>query len=88
MLVDTIEQVKNVSVGYVGSDGLFDSATVNAYTASLQGLSATQAEVVLSSAGLDSAQRKQIISALEATVATKTLTTEEAISAMTRKSWR
>lgn len=86
MLVDTIEQVKNVSVGYVGSDGLFDSATVNAYTASLQGLSATQAEVVLSSAGLDSAQRKQIISALEATVATKTLTTEEAISAMTRKS--
>lgn len=86
MLVDTIEQVKNVSIGYVGSNGLFDSATVNAYTASLQGLSATQAEVVLSSAGLDSAQRKQIISALEATVATKTLTTEEAISAMTRKS--
>ena len=86
MLVDTIEQVKNVSVGYVGSDGLFDSATVNAYAASLRGLSATQAEVVLSSAGLDSAQRKQIISALEATSATKTLTTEEAISAITRKS--
>lgn len=85
MLVDTIEKVKNVSVGYVRSDGLFDSATVNAYTASLRGLSATQAEVVLSSAGLDSAQRKQIISALEATAATRTLTSEEALSAMTRK---
>lgn len=39
MLVDTINKVKNVSIGYVGSDGLFDSATVNAYTASLRGLS-------------------------------------------------
>lgn len=85
MLVDTIESIKKVSIGYIGSDGLFDSATVKSYVASLQGLSATQAEVVLSSAGMDKAQRKQIISALEATVATKTLTSEEAVSAMTRK---
>lgn len=85
MLVQTIEAVKNVSIGYIGRDGLFDSATVKSYVTSLQGLSATQAEVVLSSAGMDKAQRKQIISALEATAATKTLTSEEAMSAMTRK---
>ncbi len=85
MLEKTIDSIKNISVGYVGSDGLFDTATVNAYTASLQGLSATQAEVVLSSAGLDKAQRKQVISALQAITATKTLNSEEAISAMTRK---
>ena len=85
MLVDTIEKVKNVSVGYVGSNGLFDSATVNAYIASLRGLSATQAEVVLSSAGLDKAQKQQILNKLAETNATISLTSAEATEALTRK---
>ena len=84
MLVDTIEKVKNVSIGYVGSDGLFDSATVNAYTASLRGLSATQAEVVLSSAGLDKVQKQQILNKLAETSATVSLTSAEATEALTR----
>lgn len=85
MLVDTINKVKNVSIGYVGSDGLFDSATVNAYTASLRGLSETQAKVVLSSTTLDKAQQKQILNKLTETNATVTLTSAEASEALTRK---
>ena len=84
MLVDTINKVKGVSVGYVGSNGLFDSATVNAYTASLRGLSATQAEVALSSAGLDKAQKQQILNKLAETNATISLTSAEATETLTR----
>lgn len=84
MLVDTINKVKNVSIGYVGSNGLFDSATVNAYTASLRGLSETQAKVVLSSTTLDKAQQKQILTKLAETNATVSLTSAEATEALTR----
>lgn len=85
MLVDTINKLKNISVGYVENNGLFDSATVNAYTASLRGLSATQAEVALSSAGLDKAQKQQILNKLAETNATISLTSAEATEALTRK---
>lgn len=54
---------------YIGSNGLFDSATVNAYRASIKGLSATQAEAALSASGLNAAQRQQILTSKESTVA-------------------
>ena len=76
MLLETINQVKSVSIGYIGSDGLFDNKTVATYVDNLRGLSTAQAEVVLSSSGLEKAQQKQILLALAATTATKTLTEE------------
>lgn len=75
MLVDTIEKVKAIS---------FDSSNLDAYVASLRGLSATQAEVVLSSAGLDKAQKQQILNKLAETNATVSLTSAEATSALTK----
>lgn len=85
MLIDTINKIKNVQVGYIGSNGLFDSATVNSYVSSLRGLSAVQAEVALSSAGLDKAQQKQILNKLAETKTTLDLTSAETIEALTRK---
>lgn len=64
MLVDTINKVKTIS---------FDSSNLDAYVTSLRGLSATQAEVVLSSAGLDKAQKQQILNKLAETNATISL---------------
>ena len=69
------EQIKGIKDNAsIGIDGLFDHETVQSYVAELQGLSRAQAEASLASNGLESAQRKQILSALEASVATKTLT--------------
>ena len=76
MLVDTIEKVKAIS---------FDSANLDAYVSSLRGLSETQARVVLSSAGLDKAQKQQILNKLAETSATVGLTTAEATAALTKK---
>lgn len=72
---NTVKDISNISASaYVGSDGLFDSATVLAYKTQLQGLTRAQAEASLTSAGLTKAQRNQVLSALEATTATKALT--------------
>ena len=76
MLVDTINKVKAIS---------FDSSNLDAYVTSLRGLSATQAEVALSSAGLDKAQKQQILNKLAETNATISLTSAEATEALTRK---
>ena len=67
-----IEKIKDVAS--VGTDGLFDSESVKSYVSELQGLTSAQAEASLTSAGLEKNQRKQILSALEASAATKTLT--------------
>lgn len=48
----------------------------------MQGLSRTQAETALSATGLESAQRKQILSALEASAATKTYTAEQMLESV------
>lgn len=72
---NTVKDISNISASaYVGSDGLFDSATVLAYKTQLQGLTRAQAEASLTSAGLTKEQRNQVLSALEATTATKALT--------------
>ena len=76
MLVDTINKVKAIS---------FDSSNLDAYVASLRGLSATQTEVVLSSVGLDKAQKQQILNKLAETNATISLTSAEATEALTKK---
>ena len=75
MLVDTIEKVKAIS---------FDSSNLDVYVASLRGLSATQAEVALSSAGLDKVQKQQILNKLAETNATVSLTSAEATAALTK----
>lgn len=75
MLVGTINKIKGLT---------FSTAGVDAYVASLRGLSATQAEVALSSAGLDKAQKQQILNKLAETSATVSLTSAEATEALTR----
>ena len=51
-----IEKIKDIS---------FDSTNLDAYVTSLRGLSEVQARVVLSSAGLDKAQKQQILISLQ-----------------------
>ena len=74
-MVDTIEKIKAIS---------FDSTSLDAYVSSLRGLSETQARVVLSSAGLDKAQKQQILNKLAETSATVSLTSAEATAALTK----
>lgn len=69
-ITSAVTAMKGIKAGaYIGSNGLFDSATVNAYRASIKGLSATQAEAALSASGLNAAQRQQILTSKESTVA-------------------
>lgn len=69
-ITSTVTAMQGIKAGaYIGSNGLFDSATVNAYRASIKGLSATQAEAALSASGLSAAQRQQILTSKESTVA-------------------
>lgn len=79
----TVSQISGLkSSAYIGTDGLFDSKTIDSYVVSLQGLSRTQAETALAAAGLDSAQKRQVLSAFEASAAAKTLTAEQALQAI------
>lgn len=71
-VASTVSQISGIKSGLS-----FDSVTIQKYITSLQGLSRTQAETALSAAGLESAQRKQILSALEASAATKSYTAEQ-----------
>ena len=84
MLSGAIEKLKKTPIGYVGSNGTFDNKTVDAYVASLRGLSKTQAEVALSSAGLDKVQKQQILNKYAETSATVTLTSAQASEALAR----
>ena len=69
-ITSAVTAMQGIKVGaYIGSNGLFDTATVNAYRASIKGLSATQAEAALSASGLTAAQRQQILTSKESTVA-------------------
>lgn len=69
-ITSAVTAMQGIKAGaYIGSNGLFDSATVNAYRASIKGLSATQAEAALSASGLNAAQRQQILTSKESTVA-------------------
>lgn len=83
MLVDTISEINNIP-----RDDFFkllSSEQLDTYTASLRGLSETQARVVLSSTNLDKVQKQQILNKLAETNATITLTSAEATEALTRK---
>lgn len=75
------EKVKNInkisSAAYIGTNGLFDTGTVNAYTKELQGLSLVQAKATLSAAKLTKSQQLQILSSFKASTATKALTTSQ-----------
>ena len=69
-ITSAVTAMQGIKAGaYIGSNGLFDTATVNAYRASIKGLSATQAEAALSASGLTAAQRQQILTSKESTVA-------------------
>lgn len=69
-ITSAVTSMQGIKAGaYIGSNGLFDTATVNAYRASIKGLSATQAEAALSASGLNAAQRQQILTSKESTVA-------------------
>ncbi len=69
-ITSAVTAMQGIKAGaYIGSNGLFDTATVNAYRASIKGLSATQAEAALSASGLNAAQRQQILTSKESTVA-------------------
>lgn len=77
-VANTVEKIQGIkSTAYIGSDGLFDTATVTSYTKELQALSKAQAEASLVSAGLTSAQQKQVLVAFEASNVTKSLTAEQ-----------
>lgn len=79
----TIPQVKDIaSAAYVGTDGLFDSATLDKYVMSLENLSKAQADTALTTAGLDAAQKEQVFSALEAASSSATLTTQQMLEAV------
>ena len=79
----TIPQIKDIaSAAYVGTDGLFDSATLDKYVVSLQNLSKAQADTALTAAGLDAAQKEQIFTALEAASSSATLTTQQMLEAV------
>lgn len=79
----TIPQVKDIaSAAYVGTDGLFDSATLDKYVMSLENLSKAQADTALTAAGLDAAQKEQVFSALEAASSSATLTTQQILEAV------
>lgn len=72
---NTVKDISNIgNIAYIGTDGLFDNSTVLTYKKHLEGLSHTQAEAALTSAGLTKAQRNQILATTEITSATKALT--------------
>lgn len=77
-MANTSDKIKGISsTAYIGTNGLFDSATVNAYVKELNGLSQAQISASLSAAGLTREQRKQVLSALESSSAVKNLTVEQ-----------
>ena len=75
MLLGVVDKIKGIS---------FDPSNLDDYVASLRGLSEIQARTALSYAGLDKAQKQQILNKLAETSATVTLTSAEATEALTR----
>ena len=76
-----VDSIRNISAGaYIGSDGLFDMATLAAYKQQLEGLTVTQQKMALMTTNLTAAQREQVLSYIASTTATKTLTAEQVLS--------
>lgn len=82
-IMATIPQIKDIaSAAYVGTNGTFDSATLDKCTMSLQGLSKAQADTAMTAAGLEAAQKRQVVAALEAASSSATLTTQQMLEAV------
>lgn len=76
-----VDSIRNISAGaYIGSDGLFDTATLATYKQQLEGLTVTQQKMALMTTNLTAAQREQVLSYIASTTATKTLTAEQVLS--------
>ena len=82
-IMATIPQIKDIaSSADLDADGLFDDGALDKYVMSLQGLSKAQADTAMTAAGLEAAQKRQVVAALEAASSSATLTTQQMLEAV------
>ena len=82
-IMATIPQIKDIaSSADLDADGLFDDGALDKYVMSLQGLSKAQADTAMTAAGLEAAQKRQVVAALEAATSSATLTTQQMLEAV------